>query len=628
MRRLIALPVVALVIGIGVAVGCSNNGSAGPAPTPVARVTVTLANTSLATGQTTQATAVTADSLGAALTGRSVTWSSSAVAVATVSTSGLVTAVAPGSASITATSEGKSGFATVTVVSPAPDTGCVSRNFSAASDLVGCIKQDGLWAHMVAFQRIADANPGSDGHPSRNSGEPGYLASVNYAANLLRAAGYRVTIQQYNYDYSGYSSVPLLNVVSPTVQTFALGPDFNLAGVGLSSGQGDVTAQIQPAAGIVIPAPAAQNTSASGCTAADFVGFVPGRIALIQRGTCTFNVKINLAEAAGAAGVIVFNEGSPGSTTATTCGVSVPAVPIICLASFAVGQSLYNQALQGPTMVRIRIQPVREQRPDYNLIADSPYGDTNHVVVVDAHLDAIYGAGMLDNASGSATILEIALKMATTHAANQLRYIWFGGEETGLHGSFFYTHALSAGDLGRIVFDVDADVTATPNYVYAIADPANGGWSGTVVTASQVGNNYFASYFNAAGLPFDDWNNVGTDSYSFAGVGVPNTGILTAQDCCKSAADVAKFGGFTGNYEGNVPGTDGGCVDRPSLWCDNLSNNDPVVLTTVSKAFASVVFNLANNATLGASSLRRPAMAPGMRAASRATARMGEGPIR
>jgi hypothetical protein len=625
MRRTIALRLAALVMGVGVAIGCSNDSSGAPAPTPVARVTVTLAMTSLATGSTTQATAVTADSLGTALTGRTVTWSSSAPTVATISSSGLVTAVAPGTASITATSEGKSGFATVTVIT-VQATGCVSRNFTVASDLVGCITQDALWAHMTSFQQIADANPGSDGHPSRNSGEPGYLASVNYAANLLRAAGYRVTIQQYNYAYSGYSSVPLLGEVSPGESGFAYGPDFNITS---NSGNGDVTAQVQSVGNILIPAPSTPNSSTSGCASSDFTGFVAGRIALIQRGTCTFGMKVSLATTAGASGIIIFNEGSTGETAATSCGSfsNGARIPVVCVASYAAGVTLYNQAQLGATIVHVRIQPFSDTRPDYNLIADSPYGDTTHVVVVDAHLDAIYGAGMLDNASGSATILEIALKMATTSTTNQLRYIWFGGEETGLHGSIYYTQALAAGDLGRIVFDVDADVTATPNYVYAIADPATGCCS-NIVAASQVGNNYFSSYFTAAGLPFDDWNNIGTDSYSFAQVGVPNTGVLTAQDCCKSTADVAKFGGFTGNYEGNVPSTDGGCVDRPFLWCDNLSNNDPVVLTTVSKAFASVVFNLANNATLGRTSLRAPTMARGMQAVSRGAATTREGPLR
>lgn len=625
-RRVVASSVGALIIGISGVIGCSNNNS-NPAPIPVASVTVTLPSTSLTPGQTTQATAVTMDSLGAALTGRTVTWSSSAATVATVSTSGLVTAFAPGTASITATSEGKIGFATVTVTmgSPAPDTGCVSRNFTAASDLVACIKQDALWAHMTAFQQIADANPGSDGHPSRNSGEPGYLASVNYAANLLRTAGYRVTIQQYDYAYSGYSSIPLLSEVSPTPASFAYGPDFNITS---NSGNGDVTAQIQPVGTILTPAPPAPNSSTSGCASSNFTGFVSGRIALIERGTCTFSTKVSLAATAGAAGVIIFNDGSAGNTAAMSCGsLSNPGIPVVCVASYATGVTLYNQAQLGATTARIRIQPLHDTRPDYNLIADSPFGDSTHVMVVDAHLDAIYGAGMLDNASGSATILEIALKLAATHTHSQLRYIWFGGEETGLHGSSFYTNSLSAADRSRIVFDVDADVTATPNYVYAIADPA-GGCCSSVAAASQVGNNYFSTYFTAAGLPFDVWNNIGTDSYSFALVGIPNSGILTGQDCCKSAADVTKFGGFTGNYEGNIPSNDGGCVDRPFLWCDNLSNNDPVVLTTVSKAFASVVFNLANNAGLGGSALQRPAMASTTPAVARAGTTRSEGPIR
>jgi hypothetical protein len=71
----------------------------------------------------------------------------------------------------------------------------------------------------------------------------------------------------------------------------------------------------------------------------------------------------------------------------------------------------------------VKIQTVRDpNRLDYNLIAD-------------AHLDAIYGAGMLDNASGSATILEIALKLARTRTRNQLRYIrtrWTGSSSTSM----------------------------------------------------------------------------------------------------------------------------------------------------------------------------------------------------
>ena len=77
--------------------------------------------------------------------------------------------------------------------------------------------------------------------------------------------------------------------------------------------------------------------------------------------------------------------------------------------------------------------------------------------------------------------------------------------------------------------------------------------------------------------------------------GVPASGVLTGQDCCKSQDEVNMFGGYTGNFEGNVPSFDGGCVDNPFRWCDNLDNNDPNVLTFMSKAFADTTARMAFN---------------------------------
>src|SRR6266576_2954436 len=100
-------------------------------PIPVASVAVAPATASLTVGQTAQLTATPKDSAGTALTGRTVTWASSNTSMATVSSSGLVKGVAAGTATITATSEGKAGTAAVTValvpvatvvVSPAPAT--------------------------------------------------------------------------------------------------------------------------------------------------------------------------------------------------------------------------------------------------------------------------------------------------------------------------------------------------------------------------------------------------------------------------------------------------------------------------------------------------------------------------
>jgi uncharacterized protein YjdB len=85
---------------------------------PVSNVTVTLGQSTVFQGATTTATAVLRDDLGATLSGREITWSSSNPQVATVS-NGTIVAVSVGTSTITATSEGRSGSAVLTVV-PVP----------------------------------------------------------------------------------------------------------------------------------------------------------------------------------------------------------------------------------------------------------------------------------------------------------------------------------------------------------------------------------------------------------------------------------------------------------------------------------------------------------------------------
>src|SRR5258706_10568133 len=79
---------------------------------------------------------------------------------------------------------------------------------------------------------------------------------------------------------------------------------------------------------------------------------------------------------------------------------------------------------------------------------------------------------MLDNASGSATILDVAQKMKNVNPRNKLRFIWFGGEELGLLGSNYYINNLTSTQRSHIGYDLDADVTATPNYTIGVLDPA------------------------------------------------------------------------------------------------------------------------------------------------------------
>jgi uncharacterized protein YjdB len=100
---------------------------------PVASVSVTPTSATIQPGATTQLAATTLDSAGNTLTGRSVTWSSSNTSVATVSSSGLVTAIAAGTAQVSATSEGKSGNSAITVSPPPSGKPGTVTNFGVSA---------------------------------------------------------------------------------------------------------------------------------------------------------------------------------------------------------------------------------------------------------------------------------------------------------------------------------------------------------------------------------------------------------------------------------------------------------------------------------------------------------------
>ncbi|MBA3960617.1 MAG: M28 family peptidase [Chthoniobacterales bacterium] len=471
----------------------------------------------------------------------------------------------------------------------------LSRN--TPEKLVAAIQLPALWQHLSDFQTIADEHPDSSGHGNRDTGTAGYRASVDYVANMMKQAGYKVTIQSYPYGMTEVMDVPQLTVSG---RHYPVEQDWVVARL---SGGGVVTAPIHRVTG-----------SGTGSSAEEFATFPSGAIALLQRGGCAYDIQVANAEQAGASAVILFDPSAEhaarGKRDRSIDGsqLQIPRLTrqakilVVAVASTALANDLLGRIdADEPPVATLEIHTQIKSGVDYNVIADSPFGDPDRVVIVDAHLDSIYGAGILDNASGSSTILEIALQMAKTPTRNQLRYVWFGGEEIGLLGSAYYTKNLTPAERGRIAFDIDVDVTATPNFDYLVADPKFAfnvkRFPANVVPESEPGNQSFANYFASRGVPSRSapFGNDGTDSNSFSLIGIPNTGILTQQDCCKGPQEVAIWGGFLGNYEGKIPSFDGGCVDRPHHYCDNLYNNDPTVLELVSQATAYVTLQLANH---------------------------------
>lgn len=120
------------------------------APPPVASVTLVLNSATLTPGDRTQAVATLRDAQGVELSGRTTTWSSSNNAVATIDAFGVVSAVAPGTSTITALSEGKSGTASLTVQQT--PVAAVTLALGSASMKVGDVQT------AVATARDANGN--------------------------------------------------------------------------------------------------------------------------------------------------------------------------------------------------------------------------------------------------------------------------------------------------------------------------------------------------------------------------------------------------------------------------------------------------------------------------------------
>src|SRR5216117_2448837 len=143
---------------------------------PVASVTVSPASASVPEGQTVQLTATPKDVNGNPLTGRTITWSSSNTSVATVNSSGLVSGVVAGSATITATSEGQSGTSAITVTGAAP--GCAS---SATA-----FQNRAFTSENGSFMATFDATPTGTGLAAATGLSQGAAAAYTDLAVIVR----------------------------------------------------------------------------------------------------------------------------------------------------------------------------------------------------------------------------------------------------------------------------------------------------------------------------------------------------------------------------------------------------------------------------------------------------------
>ncbi|KRE26239.1 M28 family peptidase [Agromyces sp. Soil535] len=415
----------------------------------------------------------------------------------------------------------------------APAAKCDNQNNNTVAKLLECVDADGATEHLEALQAIADENDGT-----RAAGLPGYEASVDYVVDVLQGVGWDVTIDEFPYTYVGPSS---LTQLTPIEAEYPTGPF-------TGSGPGNVTAAVTP----VDLQLGLGNTSTSGCNDADFAGFPAGTIALIQRGGCTFADKAIKAQTAGAAGVVIFNQGDLATDArmnlivGTLGGPNVVGIPVVG-ASYDQGAALSRADSSANIFV-----PLPESRPQKNIIAELPGVNDGNVVMAGAHLDSVQaGPGINDNGSGSAALLELAENISKLEPQNTIRLAWWGAEESGLVGSRDYVAELSQQEKDRIALYLNFDMVASPNSIFMVYDGDESGWpapAGVPIPEGSVQiEDLFESYYTWAGVPYDDAQFSGRSDYdAFIRSGIPAGGLFTGAEVQKTEAQVAIWGGIAG----------------------------------------------------------------------------------
>ena len=469
--------------------------------------------------------------------------------------------------------------ATLLLAAAGPALGAADKaNNNTSKKLRAAVSAEGMSEHLRALQAIADANNGT-----RVSGSPGFADSADYAVSVFQAAGLDVTVQEFDFQTFIELSPTVLEQVAPP----PAGPV--VTNIMSYSGSGDVTAAVSTVSAI------------TGCDAADFAGFPAGDIALISRGACTFALKATNAYNAGASAVVIYNNttGTLNGTLSDTFTLDIPVTSV----TQNVGQQL---AATAGLVMRVKTDTFRGTATTSNILAETPGGDPDNVVMAGAHLDSVNaGPGINDNGSGSAALLEIAEQMAKVKPVNKVRFALWGAEESGLVGSNYYVANLPAAELQKIALYLNFDMIASPNYVRFVydGDDSDGVGAGPGPEGSAQIEAAFNDYFAGQGLAFKGTDFSGRSDYqAFILNGIPAGGLFTGAEGIKSPEEAALFGGTAGDaYDP--------CYH---LACDTIDNVNSQALEEMGDAVAHTILTFAfDTRTVNGAGKGHPVSPPG-----------------
>ncbi|KAI1363127.1 peptidase family M28 [Xylaria arbuscula] len=408
------------------------------------------------------------------------------------------------------------------------------------------IKTENLWSHLVALDKIAAANGGN-----RAFGLPGYAASVDYVwEKISKIKGAKAWKQDFSALFNYVDSIELkVNEESIYVYGLTYSP---------STPQEGITADL-----VLGP------EGTSGCDASGYADLdVSGKVVLVDRFQCptggTLAGRVRPAAASGAVAVIVYNNVETNVTAGTLSAPSADFVPAGFI-NQADGLALKSRLEAGENIVAYFQQDqIIEERVTQNLFVESNGGDPDNIIVLGAHLDSVQaGAGINDDGSGSALLLELSKAVLKYATKTKVRFAWWGAEENGLVGSKYYCANLETPEINRILVYLNFDMVSKGYFGVGDTDGSSHGSVGPV--GSETIEQIYIDYYTGKGLevtPAILTN--GSDYASFWGIlnkpfGFINTGTAPAQDPCYHQA------------------------------CDTINNPDPETITINARAAANAI---------------------------------------
>ena len=311
-------------------------------------------------------------------------------------------------------------FGTTTTVWAAPKANLQSDQ-AFDNKIVKRIKAENIYNHIAELSK----NPRVAGTPSED-------AAVEYIKDQFESYGYETEKQEFMiYSYTEPSLIELSvdeTIFEPAPTDFQYGVNGEVTGELVFSGLGE---------------------------SSDFEGkTLDGRIALIERGKISFAEKILNAANAGAAGVIIYNNaaGVINGTLGEPHDNYVPALAI----TQEQGKALKDRLDKGETIkATLKLEGAKtDEAISHNVVAtkEATQKSTNQLILVGAHHDSVAGApGANDDASGTATVLELARVFANAPTDTDIRFVTFGAEENGLLGSYEFVERMTEEDYNRTV---------------------------------------------------------------------------------------------------------------------------------------------------------------------------------